>query len=125
MESLLDGAFRPIHPAPPLIDAQGLVATLHLITDLGESPVNRLDVLQVGLTGTEQEPSPSASLEVPQRVQSFHPSLTVPRFTGYDDIRSVADFVRYLAVYKTASSASDEFLLARVLPVALETSTWR
>ncbi|XP_077548069.1 activity-regulated cytoskeleton-associated protein-like [Haemaphysalis longicornis] len=65
------------------------------------------------------------SLEAPQRVPAFHPSLAVPRFTGYDDFKSVADFLSGLNVYKMALGASDEFVLTRVLPVALEASAGR
>ncbi|XP_077561535.1 uncharacterized protein LOC144177830 [Haemaphysalis longicornis] len=54
-----------------------------------------------------------------------NPSIAVPRFTGYDDRKTVADFLSDLSVYKTASGASDEFVLTRVLPVALEASAGR
>ncbi|XP_077551282.1 uncharacterized protein LOC144164929 [Haemaphysalis longicornis] len=56
---------------------------------------------------------------------SFQPSISMPRFMGYDDRKTVADFLSDLNVYKTASGASDEFVLTRVLPVALEASAGR
>lgn len=104
-------------------DASGLVATLGPIAHLCENLVNRLENLQVVPAGSGH--APGTNLEAPQRVPSFHPSLAVPRFTGYDDFKSVADFLCDLNVYKTASGSSDEFVLTRVLPVALEASAGR
>ncbi|XP_077550714.1 uncharacterized protein LOC144163938 [Haemaphysalis longicornis] len=104
-------------------DTSEVVATLGPIARLCENLVNRLENLQVGPAGSGH--APPTSLEAPQRVPAFHPSLAVPRFTGYDDFKSVADFLSDLNVYKTASGASDEFVLTRVLPVALEASAGR
>ncbi|XP_077547981.1 uncharacterized protein LOC144160620 [Haemaphysalis longicornis] len=80
--------------------------------DLCEDLTNRLAGL--GLEGGGSEHG-----------SSFQPSISVPRFTGYDDRKTVADFLSDLNVYKTASGASDEFVLTRVLPVALEASAGR
>lgn len=93
-------------------DATGLVVVLRPIMDLCENLTNRLAGL--GLEGGGSEHGPS-----------FQPSIAVPRFTGYDDPKTMADFLSDLNVYKTASGASDEFVLTRVLPVALEASAGR
>ncbi|KAM7300475.1 uncharacterized protein ISCGN_016089 [Ixodes scapularis] len=53
------------------------------------------------------------------------PQVPVPTYTGYDDRKSVADFLAELAAYKLAAGASDEYVLARVLPVALQASAAR
>ncbi|KAG0444313.1 hypothetical protein HPB47_013936, partial [Ixodes persulcatus] len=53
------------------------------------------------------------------------PQVPVPTYTDYDDRKSVADFLAQLAAYKLAAGASDEYVLARVLPVALHASAAR
>lgn len=93
-------------------DATGLVGVLRPIMDLCENLTNRLAGLRLEGGGSEHG-------------SSFQPSISVPRFTGYDDRKTVADFLSDLNVYKTASGASDEFVLTRVLPVALEASAGR
>ncbi|XP_077548432.1 uncharacterized protein LOC144161649 [Haemaphysalis longicornis] len=93
-------------------DATGFVGVLRPIMDLCENLTNWLAGL--GLERGVSEHGPS-----------FQPSIAVPRFTGYDDRKTVADFLCDLTVYKAASGASDEFVLARVLPVALEGSAGR
>ncbi|KAM7307208.1 hypothetical protein ISCGN_010844 [Ixodes scapularis] len=51
--------------------------------------------------------------------------VPVPLYTGYDDRKSVADFLAELAAYKLATGVSDEYVLARVLPVAFQASAAR
>ncbi|XP_077531173.1 uncharacterized protein LOC144143271 [Haemaphysalis longicornis] len=81
----------------------------------------------MGCCGAEPEVStkPEEESGVSEHGPSFQPSIAVPRLTGYDDRKTVADFLSDLNVYKTASGASDEFVLTRVLPVALEASAGR
>ncbi|KAM7298677.1 hypothetical protein ISCGN_019253 [Ixodes scapularis] len=57
--------------------------------------------------------------------QGPRPQVPVPLYTGYDDRKSVADFLAELAAYKLATGASDEYVLARVLPVAFQASAAR
>ncbi|KAG0444731.1 hypothetical protein HPB47_013447 [Ixodes persulcatus] len=47
------------------------------------------------------------------QVQGPRPQVPVPLYTGYDDRKSVADFLAELAAYKLATGASDEYVLAR------------
>ncbi|CAN7946741.1 unnamed protein product, partial [Ixodes hexagonus] len=57
--------------------------------------------------------------------QGPRPQVPVPTYTGYDDRKSVADFLAELAAYKLATGASDDYVLARVLPAALQASAAR
>ncbi|KAG0414178.1 hypothetical protein HPB47_008678 [Ixodes persulcatus] len=50
------------------------------------------------------------------------PHLTVPVYTRYDDVRSVADFLGELQTYHLASGASEAFIVDRILPLALQAS---
>ncbi|KAM7284994.1 hypothetical protein ISCGN_031985 [Ixodes scapularis] len=47
--------------------------------------------------------------------QGPRPQVPVPLYTGYDDRKSVADFLAELAAYKLATGASDDELLRSVL----------
>ncbi|CAN8011220.1 unnamed protein product [Ixodes pacificus] len=53
--------------------------------------------------------------------------LEIPKYTGYADTKSVADFLLELHDYQEASGISEVALLARVLPVALtgKAADWR
>ncbi|XP_040355111.1 uncharacterized protein LOC121045835 [Ixodes scapularis] len=53
--------------------------------------------------------------------------LEIPKYAGYADTKSVADFLLELRDYQEASGISEVALLARVLPVALTGSAadWR
>ncbi|CAN7938025.1 unnamed protein product [Ixodes hexagonus] len=57
--------------------------------------------------------------------QGPRPQVPVPTYTGYDDRKSVADFLAELAAYKLATGASDDYVLARVLPAAFQASAAR
>lgn len=60
-----------------------------------------------------------------QRGPELHPRLTVPVYTGFDDRKSVADFLEELDVYARASGASESYVLERILPLALQASARR
>lgn len=51
--------------------------------------------------------------------------VPLPTYSGYDDRKSVADFLAELAAYKLATGTSDDYVLARVLPVAFQGSAAR
>ncbi|KAG0443329.1 hypothetical protein HPB47_015040 [Ixodes persulcatus] len=82
-----------------------------------------------GETGEGPDPK---SLDLMARVANL-----CDTYTGYDDRKSVADFLAELAAYKLATGASDEYVLARrspgtpraepageVLAAPTSTSTW-
>lgn len=50
------------------------------------------------------------------------PHLTVPVYMGYDDVKSVADFLGELQTYHLASGASEAFIVERIVPLALQAS---
>ncbi|CAN7992872.1 unnamed protein product [Ixodes hexagonus] len=60
-----------------------------------------------------------------QREPELHPRLTVPVYTGFDDRKSVADFLEELDVYARASGASESYVLERILPLALQANARR
>ncbi|CAN8004649.1 unnamed protein product [Ixodes hexagonus] len=62
---------------------------------------------------------------VQQRGPDLHPRLTVPVYTGFDDRKSVADFLEELDFYARASGASESYVLERILPHALQASARR
>ncbi|KAM7287466.1 glucoside xylosyltransferase 1-like, partial [Ixodes scapularis] len=86
-------------------DAEGLMAR---VANLCDTVTQRLLLTDPGLQG-----------------RGPRPQVPVPTYTGYDDRKSVADFLAELAAYKLAAGASDEYVLARVLPVALQASAAR
>lgn len=86
-------------------DAEGLMAR---VANLCDTVTQRLLLTDPGLQG-----------------RGPRPQVPVPTYTGYDDQKSVADFLAELAAYKLAAGASDEYVLARVLPVALQASAAR
>ncbi|KAM7303610.1 hypothetical protein ISCGN_013558 [Ixodes scapularis] len=47
------------------------------------------------------------------------PHLTVPVYMGYDDVKSVADFLGELQTYHLAFGASEAFIVDRIVPLAL------
>ncbi|KAM7284427.1 hypothetical protein ISCGN_001521 [Ixodes scapularis] len=50
------------------------------------------------------------------------PHLTVSFYMGYDDVKSVADFLDELQTYHLASGASEAFIVERIVPLALQAS---
>ncbi|CAN8004651.1 unnamed protein product [Ixodes hexagonus] len=85
---------------------QQMSATLALVTE-------RL-AASTGGTGGQQ-----------QREPELHPWLTIPVYTGFDDRKSVADFLGELDVYARASGSSERHVLERILPMGLQASTRR
>ncbi|KAM7295037.1 hypothetical protein ISCGN_024542 [Ixodes scapularis] len=50
------------------------------------------------------------------------PHLTVPVYMGYDDVKSVGEFLGELQTYHLASGASEAFIVDRIVPLALQAS---
>ncbi|CAN7938007.1 unnamed protein product [Ixodes hexagonus] len=106
-----DSSEEDAEPGPSSAEVLALMArmsaTLQLVTE-------RL------ATGTGR-----AGGHVQQRGPELHPRLTVPVYTGFDDRKSVADFLEELDVYARASGASESYVLERILPLALQASARR
>ncbi|CAN7950204.1 unnamed protein product [Ixodes hexagonus] len=60
--------------------------------------------------------------EVPGPQRESRPHLTVPVYTGYDDVKSVADFLGELRTYRLPSGASQAFIVDRIVPLVLQAS---
>lgn len=53
------------------------------------------------------------------------PPATLPTYTGYDDPKSVADFLEEMDRYVRATGASEAHVMARILPLALRDAAGR
>lgn len=87
--------------------AAAQVNLLTKVTEMCDSVIQRL-----ALTPGQQETPP----------REPRPHLTVPVYAGYDDVKSVADFLGELQTYHLASGASEAFIVGRIVPLALQAS---
>ncbi|XP_029824297.3 uncharacterized protein LOC115310158 [Ixodes scapularis] len=78
----------------------------------------RDQMMQLSRPSVTVTPPPEDHLRLP---------LTIPKYAGYADRKSVTTFISELQNYKAASGIEDEVVLNRLLPVALTDSAalWR
>ncbi|KAG0429890.1 hypothetical protein HPB47_023203 [Ixodes persulcatus] len=87
----------------------------------------QLPLLLAGMIRLLQEREATSRLLVQPATDMPRLRLEIPKYAGYADTKSVADFLLELRDYQEASGISEVALLARVLPVALTGSAadWR
>ncbi|KAG0422488.1 hypothetical protein HPB47_001692 [Ixodes persulcatus] len=56
------------------------------------------------------------------REPELRPQLMGPVYIGYNDAKSIADFLGELDAFKAASDASESLVISRILPLALQSS---